>query len=84
MGISNGKLLAKSISTMMYSWGGGPYPEVFWTYTELVEFINAECGTKFEDLVDEEIDDENDKRIEELIDYLESDACNELLETHDE
>lgn len=83
MGISNGKLLAKSISTMIYSWGGGPYPEVFWTYTELVKFINAECGTKFEYLVGEEIDDDNDQRVNELIDYLESDVCNDLPDTHD-
>lgn len=81
MAITNGKLLAESLSTLFYSWSSGPYPEVYWAYTEMLKWINTECGTNFEDLGSEEMDDDACDRVNEVIAYLESDECNNLKES---
>lgn len=69
--MGNKALLAKAIRTLIYSWGGGPYPEALWTYEDLRVYVNAEFGKNFQPLDCEEMTDANCLRVKELIDFLE-------------
>jgi hypothetical protein len=68
--MGNKALLAKAIRTLIYSWGGGPYPEALWTYEDLRVYVNAEFGQNFLPLDGEEMTDENVLRVEELLAFL--------------
>lgn len=74
--ITKGKLLKSAITTLFNSWGSDPPPEVFWAYTEVLDFINAECKKNFEALVSEEMSEENEERISKVTDYLDGADCN--------
>lgn len=74
--MNNGKLLAKALMTMMESWGGDTPPECYWAMSEMIKFINKETGSKFKDLDGDEPSEGNSKKLEKLMEFLESDDCN--------
>jgi hypothetical protein len=82
--MKNGKLLAKAVSTQLFSWGSDMPAECYWFVNELIEFVNAETGSNLVDLEGEEYTDENSDKVDAIIDWLESDECNKTDETHKE
>lgn len=54
--MKNKDLLIAMVETLAYSWGGGPYPEVYWALNDLIKFLNAEYNIAIPPLISEEVD----------------------------
>ena len=72
----NGKVLAKAVSSLFYSWGSDPSPECFWVLTDIIAFVNLEYGLNLEDLDSEELDDANTKKLDKILEILNGPQCN--------
>ncbi len=51
--LANKDLLLASIETLAYSWGSDTPSEVYWGFTGLIEFLNAEYNVNIPPLIGE-------------------------------